>query len=103
MTVTEEAGGRLRPELPSSMTRQPEEVLHDPRSLGSEDALGMELDAEPRRFPVLGRHHETVVRPGRELELGGQVVALDDERVVTPGLERAGQSVENALAVVIDE
>ena len=39
-------------------------------------ALRMELHAEPRQLPVLGGHHESVLGPRRQLELGGQVVAV---------------------------
>ena len=40
----------------------------------------MELDAEPGQLAMLGRHHEPVLGPGRELEVRGQVVPEHDER-----------------------
>ena len=63
----------------------------------------MELHALDRELPVAQSHDRAVVGLGRDLELGGNRRAVDDERVVAGGLERVGQVREHAAAVVADE
>src|SRR3954463_13144745 len=78
-------------------------MLDDPRSLGREDALRVELHAEARQLAMLRRHHEAVLRPRGELELRRQVVALDDQRVVARRFEWHRDALEDAVPLVIHE
>ena len=61
----------------------------------------MELDAFDRELAVSDAHHLAVGRPGRDLELVGNLDGR--ERVVAAGLEMLRQSCEDTLAVVLDE
>ena len=63
----------------------------------------MELDAEPGQLAMLSRHHEPVLGPGRELEVGGQVVPEHDEGVIAARFERARDAVEDPASFVMDE
>ncbi len=65
------------------------------------DAFGMELDALDRELAVAHPHHLAVGRPGRDLELVGDLDRR--ERVVAAGLEVLGEAGEHAPAVVLDE
>ena len=79
---------------------QLEEVLDDLGTLGREDAFGVELHAEAGKFAMLRGHDQTIFCPSGQFQFFGKVVALDDEGVIPPGLERVGDACKDAGAVV---
>ena len=69
------------------------------------DALRMELHPVDRQRLVAEAHHAGAVEPGRlaggvDDQAAGNV--LDDQRVIAGRVERAGQSLEQPGAVVVD-
>ena len=67
-----------------------------------QDRFRMELDALDRQFAVAQAHDHAIRRLCRDLEGRRQGLPLHDQRVVPRRRERAGQSGEDAAAVVID-
>src|SRR5207247_11243351 len=90
--------GVARPALAGQL----QEVLHDLGTLGREDRLRMELHAEPGKLAMADPHDEVVVGPGDDLEILGQPVAFDHQRVVPAALERVRYALEDPLAGVVD-
>ncbi len=79
-----------------------EEVAEELDPDGSEDGLGVELDAFDGQLAVAQAHDGAVAGLGGTLQLAGQAFPLDDERVVARGGEPLGELAENGLAVVQD-
>ena len=68
-----------------------------------EHAFGVELHPlQVRMLPVPQAHDRAVFEPGGHLETVRQGVALGDQRVVTGGRQRLGQSREHAITFVQD-
>lgn len=63
----------------------------------------MKLHAVNRVMLVANGHHGSVLTPRAESEGGRKGRRIDDERVVTHGLERSRQSVEDAVVLVMNE
>ena len=71
-------------------------------SLVSTDS-GMKLHAVNRHRAMPQAHHQPVfLGARRHLEIRGQRLLADDQRVIAAGLKRCGQAGEHALAVVLD-
>ena len=67
-----------------------------------ENAFGVELDAEDGELTMADSHDFFFLGFGCDFEAIGDGFAADDEGVVSGCCERAGQSFEQAFAVVID-
>src|SRR5262245_29230103 len=80
----------------------PEEVPEERLALGGQDGLGVELHAFDGEPPVPEPHDLAVLRPGRDLEIGGEALLEDDERVIARGLEAGREPGEDAAPVVRD-
>src|SRR5262245_12764859 len=81
---------------------QIEKILQNQMPVLGGDAFGMELNAVHRQGAMREPHHQTVMRFGRDGEFVGQAVALDHERVVARGLERAVDAAKDTASFVAD-
>ena len=61
----------------------------------------MELHAPDREIAVRHPHDLPLVGPGGDVEIRGQALPFDEERVVAGGGERVGQPAEEPLPVVV--
>ena len=77
-------------------------VVDQPLALARQNALGVKLHALDRVQSMPEAHDLALGRPRADLEAGRQRLALDEERVVSRRLERRGDAVEEAAAVVKD-
>src|SRR4029453_4105218 len=79
-----------------------QEVPEEGLPLGGQDGLGVELHAFHREAAMPEAHDLAVLRPGRDLEVGGEALLEHDERVITRGLEAGREPGEDAALVVGD-
>src|ERR1700687_3604950 len=84
----------------------PREAAHpvgqEPLAFQREDALGMKLHALDGEGLVAKAHDFAFGGPRADFEAVGQALLFDEERVVTGGLERAGDPLEQRASVVLD-
>ena len=67
--------------------------------MSGEDRFGVELHPPVGPAAVAHAHQRAVVAPGERLELGRQLLLAHLEAVVAGGLERVGQTFEDAQGV----
>ena len=65
-----------------------------------EDRLRVELHPGERVLTMAQPHHDAVIRPGRNLELRWQAVALDHQRVIAGGGKGARDATKDGLLLV---
>src|SRR2546421_11741782 len=65
-----------------------------------EDRLRVELHPGKRVLTMAQPHHDAVIRPGGDLEVGWQAVALDHRRVMAGGGEGARGATKDGLLLV---
>src|SRR5207244_6782688 len=65
-----------------------------------EDRLRVELHPGERVLTMAQPHHDAGIRPGRNLELRWQAVALDHQRVIAGGGKRARDAPKDRLLLV---
>jgi hypothetical protein len=100
--ITERISSPVRSWRVAEVARDVEEVLQQSVTVLARDALGVELHPVERIGPVLHSHDEAVVGRRRDLEVGGQGLAPDDQRMVARRLESRVEAAEQALAGVVD-
>src|SRR5260370_25937351 len=71
--------------VPSPGARIAQEVPEQRMAVFGEDRLGMELDARERILTVAQSHHRAIVGPGGDLEVGRQILPINDQGVVAGG------------------
>src|SRR3954447_23062921 len=86
--------------IASVRTRLGKEALQQRLAVRGEHRLRVELDPHGGQLAVAHRHQHATA-PGGRLERVREL-RVDDERVVAPDGERAGQALEHARAVVLD-
>src|ERR1700722_684352 len=79
-----------------------QEILQQVVAAGRGDAFGMELHAIDRTLAVGQAHDEAVLGLGGHAQRFGQVLALDDQRMVARRRKRIGQVLEYARAAMAD-
>ncbi len=91
------------PQVPAIPPRRDvEEVLQDAMAVLGADRSRVELHPVHRRAAMRHAHDDAVIRLRGDLQRVGQGVAVDDQRVVTRGLERPVDAAEHAAALVVD-
>src|SRR6266446_7828852 len=79
-----------------------DEVAEDLLAFLGEDRLGMELHSVCRMLGVAKPHHDAVVSPGRDHQLGRHAGALDDQGVISRRFEGLADPGQHARVVVMD-
>src|ERR1700680_2494589 len=67
-----------------------------------EDRFGMELDAREWILTMPQPHNRAVIGPRGDLQLGGEILAIDDGREVTGGRKRTWDAAKDRLPRVRD-
>src|SRR4051812_13328500 len=80
-----------------------EKIAQNPSSLAGHDRLWMELDAVNGQCAMAESHDDSFLAcPGGDLELAGQVLFGDNERVVPRRLKRRGQAAEHPSSIMFN-
>src|SRR5262249_17799378 len=100
------AAAHLAPRTPVAVgvpgSGQVEEILQNDVAMLGRDAFRMELHAVHRQGLVREPHDQSVIGFGHGRQLVRHGGAIDDQRMIARGLERAVDAAEHAAALMLD-